>query len=183
MDTLYIRIYNTSPTPKGIKDFTVKYDSASYQTTVNAPVVYEEQVALKAFNDYTTHNTIYKINPLKAGTYTILIGNNKSFQDNGQDRDVAVSQLIISDAFLSGSINIKPQNEFVYTGLLLNRKTGAPYANEMVELYQLRNKALPKLITQLKTNAAGEFNYKSTYSPKNAAYLHNHMLLLHGKKR
>lgn len=182
VDTLYIRVYNTSPTVKDAKDFTVKYDSASYQTTVNAAVVYEEQVALKAFKDYTTHNTIYKINPLKAGTYTILIGNNKSFQDNGQDRDVAVSQLIVSDAFLSGNINIKPQNEFVYTGLLLNRKTGAPYANEMVELYQLRNKALPKLITQLKTNAAGEFNYKSTYSPKNAAYLHNHMLLLHGEK-
>ncbi|MGE8379464.1 MAG: tetratricopeptide repeat protein, partial [Sphingobacterium sp.] len=85
VDTLYIRVYNTSPTVKGAKDFTVKYDSASYQTTVNAPLVYEEQVALKAFKDYTAHNTIYKINPLKAGTYTILIGNNKSFQDNGQD--------------------------------------------------------------------------------------------------
>lgn len=182
VDTLYIRIYNTSPTPKSTKDLTVKYDSVSYQTTLNAPLMYEEQVPLKTFKDYATHHTIYKINPLKAGTYTILVGNNRSFQDNGQDRDVAVSQLIVSDAFLSGNMDLKPTNEFIYTGLLLNRKTGVPYANEKVELYQLEDKMLPKLIAALKTNAVGEFSFKSAYSSKNEGYLRNHALLLPGEK-
>ncbi len=182
VDSIYIRVYNTSLMPKRSKDYTVKYDSVSYRTTVDAALIYEEQVALKTFGDYTTHNTIYKINPLKAGTYTILVGNNMFFQDNGQEQDVAVSQLIISDAFVPGNIAVKSTDEFIYSGLLLNRKTGAPYTNQSATLYHLVDNALPKLIAQLKTNAVGEFSFKSTYPPKNEGYLRNHALLLPGEK-
>lgn len=182
VDSLYIRVYNTSLMPTHSKDYTIKYDSVSYRTTIDAALVYEEQVPLKVFGDYTKHNTIYKINPLKAGTYTILVGNNKFFQDNGQEQDVAVSQLIISDVFVPGNIAVKSTDEFIYSGLLLHRKTGAPYANQSATLYQLVDNALPKLIAQLKTNAVGEFSFKSTYSPKNGGYLRNHALLLSGEK-
>lgn len=178
---LFIRVYNTSQTPKTVKSYTVKYDSVSFQTTVDAPLVYEEEVSLKAFNDYASHHTIYKINPLKAGSYTILVSTNKSFQDNGQDQDVAVSRLIISDAFVSGNIDVKPKKEFVYSGSLLNRKTGSPYANEKFALYQLEDKAPPKLIAQVKTNAAGEFSQQLNYS-EDRVYRLKQALLLPGEK-
>jgi len=182
VDSLYIRVYNTSLMPRRSKNYTVKYDSLNYRTTLDALLVYEEQVPLKAFVDYTTHSTIYKINPIKAGTYTILVGNNKFFHDNGQDKDVAISQLIISDVFIPGNIAVKSTDEFIYSGLLLNRKTGAPYTNQSATLYQLVDNALPKLIAQLKTDAVGEFSFKATYSPKNEGYLRNHALLLSGEK-
>ena len=157
---IFIRIYNTTNTTKDYKDWKVKYDSLTYLTSIDAPLIYEEQKDLKSFEDFENHNTIYKLNPLPYGNYKIIVSNNAEFKNDGEQEKTSISNLTVSDIFISASLDKETDDYDLYKGLLINRKTGAPYANKSMYLYKTLNNN-PELITKLKTDAKGEFFYKS----------------------
>jgi len=160
VDTLYIRVYNTTNTPDNYKQYTVKYDSVSFLTSVDASVQYEEQKLLKAFDDHKAHHTIYKLNPLPYGNYIILASNNKEFKNDGEQRTVVSSTLVVTDLFISASMDKETEKFDLYKGLLVHRKTGRPHAHKKVQLYDTESKT-PKLIQSLQTDQKGEFVYKA----------------------
>jgi TonB-dependent SusC/RagA subfamily outer membrane receptor len=162
---LFIRVYKTTNTPKVYKEWKVKYDSLSFLTTIDASLIYDEQKDLKSFEDFENHSTIYKVNPLPYGNYTILASNNAEFKNDGEEKTVVTSNLIISDIFISASLDEETDDYDLYKALLINRKTGAPYANKSVHLYKTINKNI-ELITKLKTDNKGEFFYKSLASTR-----------------
>ncbi|HMR17681.1 MAG TPA: MG2 domain-containing protein [Sphingobacterium sp.] len=164
VDTLYIRVYNTTNHPKNKNIYTVKYDSISFQVSLDASLAYEEKIVLKKFDDYTAHTTIYKINPLPYGNYTILLANNPAFEDDGLYKDVTQSQISITDVFLSATIDKKVDKHNVYKTLLINRKTGAPFGNKKVQLYETSKTAPPRLIQSFTTSNKGEFIYQTNYA-------------------
>ena len=163
-DTLYMRVYNTTNQPTNYKNYQVKYDSLNFSVQLDAPLVYEDMVILKAFDDYKEHKTIYKLNPLSYGNYTILLSNNPSFHDDGLFLDVTKSKINITDQFISTTIDEEDDKKFVYKTLLINRKTGAPYRQKKVQLYETSEHSEPKLIETVRTNNTGEFTYKTNYA-------------------
>ncbi|MCL7989316.1 MG2 domain-containing protein [Sphingobacterium sp. lm-10] len=159
-DRAYVRVYNVSTTPKKFELFRSSYDTLSNNVTINAPLVYKEQIILKSFDDYNQHSTNYKINPLPYGNYKILIANNPDFKDNGQGEDVSETNLVVSDLFISPTIknkDIYPKQDH-FNVLLANRKNGSPYKDQAIELYAQNEKTLTKIQT-LKTDKNGAFNY------------------------
>ncbi len=163
-DTLYIRVYNTTNRPEKYKNYEVKYDSLKFNVNLDATLVYEDTIILKTFEDYQAHSTIYKLNPLPYGNYTILLANNPTFQDDGLYRGVVESTIIISDLFVSATIEDDAEKQKMqYKGLLINRKTGSPYHKEKIQLYEANNDASSKLIQTFTTDGKGEFTYVSNY--------------------
>src|SRR5690606_19326813 len=110
-------------------------------------------------DDYKTHKTIYKLNPLPYGSYTLLIANNKNFQDDGLYKTVAESRIIITDLFVSATMNNDTSPQKQYTALLINRKTGAPFAGKKIRLYEADTTAAPRFVEAFTTNRNGEFTY------------------------
>jgi TonB-dependent SusC/RagA subfamily outer membrane receptor len=162
-DSLYIRVYNSTNRSESYKSYDVKYDSTSFNVTLDAPLVYEERISTKVFTDYNSHQTIYKLNPLSYGNYSILISNNPAFQDDGLYLHVAESMIIISDQFISASRDAD-EDEETYKALLIDRKTGSPYKNKKVHLYETSTKVSPKLIQSVNTDEKGEFRYTPDYA-------------------
>lgn len=163
-DTLYIRVYNTTSRPGDYTNYEVKYDSLKFDVNLKATLVYEDTVILKTFDDYKEHRTIYKLNPLLYGNYTILLANNPAFQDDGLYLDVVESTIIITDLFASATIDEEDDKQELYKTLLINRKTGTPYGRKKVQLYETSSNADPKLIQTATTNDKGEFTYKTNYA-------------------
>ncbi len=159
-DTLYIRVYNTTNTPKNYKQYSVRYDSASFLTSVDASIQYEEQKVLKAFGDHKSHQTIYKLNPLPPGNYIVLVSNNKEFKNDGEQKTAASSTLMVTDVFISATMDKETKQSDLYKGLLIDRKTGRPYAQKKIQLYDIDSK-VPRLLQSLRTNQKGEFVYKT----------------------
>lgn len=95
-----------------------------------------------------------------------MISNNKAFQDDGVFLDVSTSDIYITDLFVTATLDKEKDNYDLYTGLLINRKTGTPFAKEKVQLYETSTKHPPKLIQSLTTNAKGEFTYKTNERKK-----------------
>src|SRR5690606_11510570 len=122
---------------------------------------YTEQLQLKSFDDYQLHKTIYKINPLPYGNYTILVANNDAFQDDGLYKDVVESKITITDLFISATMNKDTGPQEQYTALLINRKTGTPFAHKMVQLYETNATTSPRFVQSFTTNNKGEFTYQS----------------------
>ncbi|MFD2743636.1 MULTISPECIES: alpha-2-macroglobulin family protein [Sphingobacterium] len=159
-DRAYLRVYNTSTTPKKFQLFPSTLDSLSNKVTINAPLVYEEHIRLKTFDDYKEHITNYKVNPLPYGNYKILVSNNPDFKDDGQDHDVSEVHLVVSDIFISPTINDKdvyPGDDH-YNVLLVNRKDGSPYKGQTIELYEDNNEKITRVQT-CKTDENGLFTY------------------------
>src|SRR5690606_16414433 len=158
-DSLYIRVYHT---PRNLKDYShsdVIYDSSTFHIRMHAELVYEEQLSLKSFDDCKAHRTIYKLNPLPYGSYTLLVANNKNFQDDGLYKTVTESKVTITDLFVSATMNKDTKAQKQYTALLINRKTGAPFAGKKVRLYEADTTAAPRFVEAFTTNQNGEFTY------------------------
>ncbi|MFD2553034.1 alpha-2-macroglobulin family protein [Sphingobacterium tabacisoli] len=170
-DSLYIRVYNTSNTLKSYRSFDIKYDSLTHQTSLDAKLVYEELLALKSFADYQNHSTLYKLNPLPFGNYTILVSNNKDFKDDGLYFEVVDQQIIISDLFISASQNKDDDNSTLFRGLLLDRISGKPYTNKKIQLYELNRNNRLDLVQGLRTDKKGEFSYTSNQRRAFDSYL------------
>ncbi|MCA5005570.1 alpha-2-macroglobulin family protein [Sphingobacterium bovistauri] len=165
VNKLFLRVYKTTNTPKEYKVWNVKYDSLTYLTSLEAELLYEESKDLKSFDDFENHSTIYKLNPLPYGNYTILASNNAAFKNDGEEKTTVVSKLVVSDVFITATLDEETDNNEAYKVLLINRKTGAPYANKQVHLYKTQ-KNTPELIAKLKTDSKGEFIYKSNTRQK-----------------
>ena len=160
-DSLYIRVYNTSNTLKSYRTFDVKYDSLTHQTSLDAKLVYEELLPLKSFKDYQNHSTLYKLNPLPFGNYTVLVSNNKEFKDDGLYLEVVNQQIIISDLFISASQDKGDDNTTLFKGLLLDRMSGKSYTDKKIQLYELNRNNTLDLVQGLRTDKKGEFSYTS----------------------
>ena len=161
VDSIYIRVFNTTNTPKQYKNYPVKYDSTSFVTSVDALMVYEEKKALKDFADYNTHSTIYKLNPLPYGNYKILYSNNADFKNDGESRIVTSSSVTVSDVFITFTKDKETDKYDEVKALLIDRKSGKPYANESVQFYSINSKTNEtKPSKSFKTNSKGEFIHK-----------------------
>ncbi|MGN0003302.1 MAG: alpha-2-macroglobulin family protein [Sphingobacterium composti] len=164
-DKVFIRVYKTTNTPKDYREWNAKYDSLTFVTSIDAPLIYEEQKNLKSFEDFKSHNTIYKLNPLIYGNYTIFVSNNPEFKNDGEEKTTSISKLTVSDVFISASLDVETDDYYMYKILLINRKTGSPYAKKSVHQYKTLNKNI-ELLKKLKTDNKGEFIYKSYSSTR-----------------
>lgn len=163
LDTLYIRVYQAYYSPKDLTDYKVNRDSLSNLVTVNSTVVYEDQLDLKASNDFKGHSTIYKINPLPFGKYILLYSNNAEFKDDGVlskvvSTSIQISDLDISNVEMLGTYEIRKMQ-----ALLLDKKTGLPYANKELAFYDIVDKQA-KLYKQFKTDKNGLIDYSTKAS-------------------
>lgn len=163
VDSVYIRVYNTTNALKSYRTFDVKYDSLSLQTSIDASLVYEELLYLKAFTDHKNHTTLFKLNPLPFGNYTILVSNNSAFEDDGLYLDVVSQKIIISDIFISITLDNESDNTKLFKGMLIDRISGAPYSNKKLQLYELKRNKTMDLVETLYTDKKGEFLYKSPF--------------------
>lgn len=157
---MYIRVYDISTRSRVANSTKTKYDSLNHQVSIDAPLVYDEIVQLKEFDDPYEHNTIYKINPLPYGRYQILVSNNPEFNDDGIYKETISSNFYVSDLFISAYEKENDDDNISYTMLLIDRKSGKPFAKKPIELFEINN-ADSKLqkIKQYQTNTAGEFTF------------------------
>lgn len=156
-EKLFIKIFNTTNTPKNFKRYKVEIDSITYKVSLDAKEVYSEVVELKDFGDYKFHSTIYKINPLPYGSYELMISNNSEFINDGAFNTVSTSKFLVSDLFISSGIDQKIDNTQSFIGSLMNRKSGNPYANKTLNIFDINSGKQPKLKRTVKTNAVGKF--------------------------
>lgn len=164
-DKLYIRVYDISTNSKLNNTLKINYDSLSHQVSTKAPLIYEEFVPLKKFDDPYEHSTNYKINPLPYGRYQIIVSNNIDFKDDGIYQVAISSDFQVSDVFITAYEKKYTKDETTYSILLINRKSGKPYAKKNIELFtDTKAKATLKKIKQYKTTDAGEFMFKSKSS-------------------
>src|SRR5690606_34256066 len=77
-----------------------------------------------------------------------------------EQRTVVSSTLVVTDLFISASMDKETEKFDLYKGLLVHRKTGRPHAHKKVQLYDTESKT-PKLIQSLQTDQKGEFVYKA----------------------
>ena len=119
-----------------------------------AKEIYTEQVALKPFDDFEIHTTYYKINPLSAGKYRILISNNPEFENNDDNKLVTASKFEVTDYFFKTAIEKDPFGADIFSTYLVNRKNGESYKKKDLQILKLKDGK-----TSLKTastNHAGE---------------------------
>ncbi|WP_254534186.1 MG2 domain-containing protein, partial [Sphingobacterium sp. LZ9M9] len=175
-EKLYLKVFNVTNTPTNYKKFEVKLDSITKKVGVNATEVYEEEIPIKSFDDYKRHSTIYKINALPFGNYVALISNNPEFKADGLFNTVSSSSFIVSDLFNYTELEKGKNTEYLFKGLLINRKTGLPYADKSLEIYDVNSGKAPKLVHKMKTNQNGEFsvdiNKDSYYRYQSGAMLY-----------
>lgn len=175
-EKLYLKVFNVTNTPTNYKKFEVKLDSITKKVGVNAEEVYAEEIPIKSFDDYKRHSTIYKINALPFGNYVALISNNPEFKADGLFNTVSSSSFIVSDLFNYTELEKGKNTEYLFKGLLINRKTGLPYADKSLEIYDVNSGKAPKLVHKMKTNQNGEFsvdiNKDSYYRYQSGAMLY-----------
>lgn len=176
VDSLFIRIYNTTNRPNDIKFYQTKYDSITYEVRLDVNLMYEEVVVVNMHKGKVL-NSLYKINPMDYGRYTLMISNNKEFKDDGLFRDVAVSNLQITDLFISATLDAEKENSDIYNGLIIHRKSGQPFSNKRLKFYEISEKKPLKLSRTLKTNNKGQFSFQ-TDNRKNISDLEDHELFI-----
>jgi len=161
VDQLYIRVYRTTNHPNELKKFTVKYDSTTFVNSLDAPLAYEEVFPIKDLAVGESKRTIYKINPLPYGHYTILISNNAEFKDDDKFQKVSINNFYITDFFFSATLEKENENNEEYHTLFINRRTGQPYANKTFSLYEFYDKNPLKIIQKIKTDQRGFYHFKT----------------------
>ena len=157
---LYIRVYKKTYSPKHDEDF-AKYDSITKSYKLDSDLVYNEKIVLKDFNDYNSHSILYKINPLSNGYYEVIVSNNKDFVDDYYFNVVQNSTIQISDYFISAFETEELENGYKYRGQIINRKNGLPFSNKKIKLYGDGDKNNFQRVKGIRTNANGEFFYRS----------------------
>lgn len=176
-EKLYIRVYNSTLRPTNTSRYSTQYDSTSHRVTIDAALAYEEGFPIKNIDDYQSHETIYKLNPLPYGSYTILLSNNADFLDDGLFLDVTEGSIHITDQFISAVRIDRDERNDIYQARLINRNTGLPYSKEKLVLYDLPEKGLPQRVENITTDRSGEFTYQTDYS-NNKDYLEDYHLFV-----
>lgn len=92
-------------------------------------VVEEYAIDLKSFDDYQSHSTVAKLNPLASGRYIVLFSNEPSFKIS-KDDDIDFIDIEVS------KYAINPINNQLF---VVNRETGKPEKNISVEVMNTTN--------------------------------------------
>ncbi|MFD2970262.1 alpha-2-macroglobulin family protein [Sphingobacterium bambusae] len=162
-DSLFIQVFRTTNTANSAyQTFKIRHDSTTHETRLDAPLAYQESIALGQFDDHFNHHSIYKINPLDHGHYTVLLSNNTQFKDDGLYQEVAHSSFTVSDVFVSALLDEETDHDERYRILLIDRNTGKGYANKKVALYETNPKSKARKVQSFTTNKAGEFTYRTS---------------------
>ena len=164
-DKLYIRVYDISKKSKTHRLSTASFDYHSKQFSIDAPLVYQELVGLKDFDDPYSYVTKYKLNPLPYGKYQILVSNNPDFKEDGIYQETISGHFYVSDMFITAYEKNHTEDVYVYSMLIIDRKTGKPLANKPIELFSKNDKDYNlKKLKQYKTNAVGELTFRHNFS-------------------
>ncbi|GAA4135999.1 alpha-2-macroglobulin family protein [Sphingobacterium kyonggiense] len=159
IDSIFIKVYNTSPTLTKPNQPHIQYNDSSNIASIKAKLVYEEHLGTKEFNNPNEQTTIYKINPLDYGSYTLLISNNRQFKDDGLLNEVKSLDFITTDLYLQKNTPSWNSHLTPPSGIALNIKTGKPYANSPLILYKLNLLGEFEFVEKLKTDKEGIFFY------------------------
>lgn len=159
-DVLYLKVYkNSHPLDKIQTNFNYDTIAQTYQT--DASLIYEEKIQLKAFDDYLSHETLYKINPLETGKYQVIISNNPAYKNDDEQLIVKELSLNITDWFVQLFEIGETKNGIKYKAQFIHRTTGNPLKNKKVVLYNDGAKKDYDRVKTLTTNQAGEIYYTS----------------------
>ncbi len=123
----------------------------------NSKEIYSEEVALKQFDDFQIHTTYFKINPLTAGKYRILVSNNSEFQNNDINKIVAESKFEVTDYFFKTSIEKAADGGNIFYTFLANRKNGETYKEKKLKIVKINTRDTILKVTN--TNHAGEISF------------------------
>ena len=157
---LYIRVYNITNTPANFQKFTFEQDSASRKITTTAALTYEESVDLDREEDYKEHKTIYKLNPLKAGNYMVLVSNNKDFIHDGLFHTVAKNPIIITDQFSYLEKRTDKEDNESLLVQLINRNDGQPYSQRKIQIFHNTTDSTIQVSKTATTNKQGLLIFK-----------------------
>jgi Bacterial Alpha-2-macroglobulin MG10 domain/MG2 domain/Alpha-2-macroglobulin family len=94
------------------------------------PSIIPSEITLPTSNDYRMHSTDFKIDPLAMGRYRIIITNTK----NHQQKNALIAGTTVAVSTI-GAVELEQVNESPKSLVLMNRKTGEPIANAMVDFY------------------------------------------------
>lgn len=153
VDTLFVRIIKVSHSKNSTKQTIHNYSLK--QLAAISPFKNFYQL-LPSTNDYQQHAVEIKIDALPIGEYLLLASNSKAFVDSTDE---------ISHQFfyVSNISYIKNNSDY----FVLNRTTGEPFKNVLVNLYSSTwnaqtNKYIEKLHSSYKTNNNGWFTFNKT---------------------
>ena len=171
-DKLYVRVFDyplTSHT--NLIQNLNSYDSIgikeALKTIHQLKKVDEYTIDLKVFEDYQSHSSIYKLNPLKKGEFLVLYATNPDFKPDNHSESILYNVISVSPYLVAY------QSQKLY---VTDRETGKPISNAIIEI--LDNNDFSKIIKEIKTDAngialIGETNRNMNYRIKGDAALYS----------
>jgi len=164
LNTLYFKVLRFNDSKQNVlNDYRYAKENEK-QKQLNAilssfPLETEFAIDVKNFDDYQSHSTLAKINPLKAGQYLVLVSNNSDFKINEdfvlkyQNMNVSTYSVVFRDVSF----------------LITNRETGLPVTHKNVDVFEDVNNKTKKVET-VKTDEFGLA--KISRSTSHYKYLH-----------
>lgn len=148
IDTLFIKIYQVP------FNFQLKFTTTTNQLKelTNQKKVQEQAIPLIQTNDYQTHFTEIKIDPLQQGNYIIITSTGKDF--NLSTNKIGYTYFSVSDW-----IYFKDNNHY----FIRDYSTGKPVAQAEVKIFESKydyktSSTSTQLVQQTKTNENGQFS-------------------------
>lgn len=117
----------------------------------------EYTIDLKSFDDYQSHSSIYKLNPLNAGRYIVLYSTDNQFDYESKTEQVFYNEISVTP------FNVIINDQKIY---VTNRESGKPVPNIIVEIFTDDNSN--SKIEEVKTDDRGIAILK--YTNRNIQY-------------
>ncbi len=160
---LYVRVYRYTPKFEDAEFSNLQaYDEKSLKKVENLfyglKTFQEYTIDLKSFDDYQTHTAIYKLNPLAAGSYVVLVSAENSF--NLRNKEVTKYLFVSASNYMINSVK-----DQLY---VVDRKSGRPINNQAIEVFL--NNYNNKSTTTVITNQEGKAKINSSSSYQNIKY-------------
>ena len=154
LSKVFIKIYETPITIDNFFTEKVKNQNNKKISIVGSAIKTYE-VNLKAFDDFETHSTIFKIDALPQGQYVFVISNRDSLEGDEDKYFVNYTSIQVSDVVALRKDDFKDHLKIQ----LLNKRNGAPIENNSDwELYTRdfnKNNILLTFNNQIKTDDKG----------------------------
>ena len=129
----------------GLKDAEERY----YAFLEKYTVTQEYPIDLGTFDDYGTHSSLFKLNPLPEGRYIVLVSEDPAFK-YPKDHSLWFSELNVS----------KLAVEYDGTFRVTERLSGKPVSGKKIQIYRTdRNNQTFTLVKTLTTNSLGQVEY------------------------
>lgn len=128
---LYVRVYPnyTKFGESIVNDLNSGYDTISLKKVEkfikNLKIINEYAIDLKSFEDYQTHSSFYKLNPLAEGSYLILFSSDPKFDIYSTENPLSFITISATNYVINTNKNQ------VY---LSDRKSGKPVVNQSIEV-------------------------------------------------